>query len=332
MFYYFWTLGKEEIEMNRKVKKVMSILSMMVLLAVSCFGGLPAAAADQTTGSLTLTKAEPGTVFHLYQIETKNTDGTCTVTSEFSSLNINLTEDSKVDLRTIATTLSNYITSAGSSSKPKEAGRQTAGEDGTAVFSNLVPGMYLVLADALTKDGTDYYQAPVLTFLPYTDADGSAVYDQEAEVKPDNTEGSTTHKVIKIWSGDSESSRPASIVVELLKNGKSTGQKVTLNKDNNWQYTWKNLEKGTYSVKEVSVPDGYKVSVTDNNGVSTVRNTKPTTPSNPPGGNTPPGGGSKIPQTGQLWWPVMILASLGLVCILIGLVVRRRNERENGRA
>ena len=60
----------------------------------------------------------------------------------------------------------------------------------------------------------------------------------------------------------------------------------------------------------------------------------PTTPGGKtptPGGNTSktPGGSSKLPQTGQLWWPVPVLLSMGLLFILIGLIRRRgyRNEK-----
>lgn len=51
----------------------------------------------------------------------------------------------------------------------------------------------------------------------------------------------------------------------------------------------------------------------------------PTTPStNPPGGGTPPSGGNRLPQTGQLWWPVPILALSGILLSTIGVMFRRR--------
>lgn len=36
----------------------------------------------------------------------------------------------------------------------------------------------------------------------------------------------------------------------------------------------------------------------------------------------------KLPQTGQLWWPVPLLLSVGLACVVVGLVRRRRDEDE----
>ena len=52
------------------------------------------------------------------------------------------------------------------------------------------------------------------------------------------------------------------------------------------------------------------------------REVKPTAPPSP-------GGGKKLPQTGQLWWPVPVLACAGLGCIAVGLF-RRREARDEG--
>ena len=36
----------------------------------------------------------------------------------------------------------------------------------------------------------------------------------------------------------------------------------------------------------------------------------------------------KLPQTGQLWWPVPVLAAAGLVCIGMGIKCRKEDENE----
>lgn len=53
--------------------------------------------------------------------------------------------------------------------------------------------------------------------------------------------------------------------------------------------------------------------------------TKPTSPPTKP--HTP--GGKKLPQTGQLWWPVPVLTCGGLGCIVVGLLRRRRDGDED---
>lgn len=68
----------------------------------------------------------------------------------------------------------------------------------------------------------------------------------------------TSLSVLKKWVGTPKDS----LIVELLKNGKTTGDYVELNDDNDWYHMWSELpsydETGniTYSVREI-VPDGY---------------------------------------------------------------------------
>lgn len=37
----------------------------------------------------------------------------------------------------------------------------------------------------------------------------------------------------------------------------------------------------------------------------------------------------KLPQTGQLWWPVIVLLFAGAICLLVGRVLRDRKEEKN---
>ncbi len=50
---------------------------------------------------------------------------------------------------------------------------------------------------------------------------------------------------------------------------------------------------------------------------------KSTTPTPPPEKHKPP---RKLPQTGQLWWPVMTLGLAGAAMILFGLIRKKKNE------
>lgn len=78
----------------------------------------------------------------------------------------------------------------------------------------------------------------------------------------------------------------------------------------------------------VSVPylykDEYKYNVTSQPKTDLEREVKPTTPSSSGGG-----GGGKLPQTGQLWWPVPVLVCAGLGCIAVGLIRRREAGDES---
>ena len=177
--------------------------------------------------------------------------------------------------------------------------------------------------------------------------------------------------VVKVWKDEgNESDRPDSVTVELLQDGKRYETK-TLNKSNDWRYEWKNLSANSkWVINEINVPDKYTVLTELEGKVYTVTNTHttdiddPDTPLDPgPGGdpgtngdipptniNDPdvpldpgqtPGGSAtniqdpanaaKLPQTGQLWWPVPILAAAGIAFFSIGWLRSRKDESEENK-
>ena len=115
---------------------------------------------------------------------------------------------------------------------------------------------------------------------------------------------------------------------------------VTLREADNWRYEWPNLsDKYHWTVAE-QVEGDYYVSVSLEGITYVVTNTSEEEfPEDPvPGGSieppdeefTEPGVplGDKLPQTGQLWWPVCILITLGMGCIIAGLVLKRGESYE----
>nr|CAA80122.1 fibronectin binding protein [Streptococcus dysgalactiae] len=75
----------------------------------------------------------------------------------------------------------------------------------------------------------------------------------------------------KIWENDRANQRPEQIQVQLLQNGQKMPNKIQEIKANDWTYKFKDLPKYDetgkeykYSVEEVTVPDGYKVSYLGN--------------------------------------------------------------------
>ena len=75
----------------------------------------------------------------------------------------------------------------------------------------------------------------------------------------------TSVSVEKKWSDASNQDgvRPSSVSVQLYANGKVSGDPVTLDAANSWKHTWSDLDKNAagkaivYTVKEVSIPEGY---------------------------------------------------------------------------
>lgn len=88
----------------------------------------------------------------------------------------------------------------------------------------------------------------------------------------------TKVEVSKKWEDgdDQDGLRPASIQVQLYKDGLATDQVVELSAANDWKGAFENLDAKaagkaiTYTVKEVAVLDGYKVTVNDKDKANVV--------------------------------------------------------------
>ena len=86
------------------------------------------------------------------------------------------------------------------------------------------------------------------------------------------------------------------------------------------------------------MPKGYTVAVTREGNTVVLTNTakkpgKSDGEANPPSkrttGKTTDKTSDKLPQTGQLWWPVLVLLFAGAICLLVGRVLRDRKEEKN---
>ena len=140
-----------------------------------------------------------------------------------------------------------------------------------------------------------------ITFI--TNSDGTPV-------EPGQPEDLT---VIKKWDGDSSNlkRRPDSIKVTLY-NGADAVETVWLSENNNWRHSWYDLDgSGNWSVMEDHIPKGYTPTYSEKNGVVTITNT------------------AILIQTGQLNWPIFLLGGLGLVLVLFGLLLMRKQRKDN---
>ena len=118
--------------------------------------------------------------------------------------------------------------------------------------------------------------------------------------------------VNKVWSGTSQE-RPDSVTVQLM-NGDEAVATVSLGDWNNWTYTWTDLDgHGSWDVKEINIPNGYSASYSRSGNVITIKNTE------------------ILIQTGQIKWPVPVLAGAGLLLILSG-VTGLKKKRTTGDA
>lgn len=141
-----------------------------------------------------------------------------------------------------------------------------------------------------------------------------------------------------ISESDSGARELASVLETYADSKKISGEAVTV--DKNGQASWPDLELGIYLIVNTSVAEGY---APVNSFLITVprylngsymydvtanpkQGTADKTASGTPKPNIPTG---KLPQTGQLWWPVPILAIAGILFVIFGWYRERRFGEEN---
>lgn len=212
-------------------------------------------------------------------------------------------------------------------------------KDGTARIEGLKPGLYLVSAKELTVGDTTYTSGSYVVMVPVKTAYGTEYTRTIEATKMTHT---TVHhfknQVTKLWKGDTASTRPESVDVEIY-NGTKLVQTVTLNADNNWTYSWDGA--GDWSVREViETIDGYKTTtdlstneaIVNGEAVSTqaftITNTNtPTTP----GGSTKTTTGGRTPVLGDAagWVIPLALLACGALCIAGGSKKLRKGREEH---
>ena len=179
----------------------------------------------------------------------------------------------------------------------------------TANFTGLESGIYLVVGKEVFQDGVFYMPQVSLVSLSG---------DLSVDLKYETSVQSSRIHVLKVWKRDSKKSRPKSIEVCLLRSDGIVVDKVVLNSDNQWSTTWDNLSTlYTYRVMETSVPSGYKESCSREKDTIILTNTGNYT-------DKVEKKDDKLPNSGQLWWPVPVLLFVGLV--LFGLGRHLKNE------
>lgn len=154
----------------------------------------------------------------------------------------------------------------------------------------------------------------------------------------------TTVSVSKVWkdSDDKDGIRPKSVQIQLLADGKPSGDPVELSKSNSWAYTWENLPKLAdgkdivYTVDEIKTP---VITGTDGSGTYAIKiegdAVKGFVVTNTHTSVTPPPEKPKIPKTGDildlatmrvLGAAGAVLAGAGVVLAFVQYLKRKENE------
>lgn len=98
--------------------------------------------------------------------------------------------------------------------------------------------------------------------------------DSGGKKPPGESDSRISVKVSKVW--ETPDDHPASVTVQLYRNGAPSGNPITLNSRNNWKHEWTHLAKNnTWTVDELIVPEGYKKTITGNSSAGfVITNTK----------------------------------------------------------
>ena len=183
----------------------------------------------------------------------------------------------------------------------------TTNIDGTALCNGLPLGLYFIKQTGAVEGFAPC--TPFLVTVP-NEKDGEYLYKVNASPKTEVAR-LVSITIKKVWNTDKSTEAAESVTVQLLKNG-SVVKTAILNAQNNWQITYADMpESDTYSIKEVNIPKGFTATYKQEDYVFTVTNT------------------STLIQTGQLIWPIPVLAISGMLLIAVGIILLQKKRKTN---
>ncbi|MBO5913017.1 MAG: Cna B-type domain-containing protein [Clostridia bacterium] len=290
--------------MNRKI----IIFCVTILLLLTCSYTVFAEDFDKNkTGSISVTLIEQkqnepivGAELSVYYVATVMLDADGNLiydyTKDFEQF------DTQINDTALATKLDAFV-----SQHSVPSAKITTNVEGTALCDELPLGLYFVKQTGVVEGF-----APCTSFLVTVPNENNDeyVYDVNASPKTEVVR-LTSITIKKVWNTDKSTEAADSVTVQLLKNG-NVVKTAILNAKNDWQVTYAEMpESDAYSVKEVDVPKGFTATYKKNGYVFTVTNT------------------STLIQTGQLVWPIPVLAISGMLFIAVGIVFLRKKRETN---
>ena len=190
----------------------------------------------------------------------------------------------------------------------------TTNSNGIATKNNIEKGLYLIYFDSYIVGARTYNPQSILISIPNMTIQNEWEYEVKTYPKcayDIDLNKIADKKVIKVWNDKGkEKYRPQYITVQLYKDSELYDE-VKLDSSNGWSYQWNNLDN-TYKweVKEIGVSNKYSVDINYENNIFTITNTYD----------------DKLPNTGLLWWPVPILFGTGLILLVIGIIIKRKQD------
>lgn len=312
--------------MRRKLLALVVIMAMMIPVQAFAQGSIDL---NKDVSLKVICEYEntaiPGMALDIYRMGDVDEVGNYSVAADFKSMEsyIDFSKLGEDNGDKLASTLAAYV--GKESIKPMGSGTT----DGSGSFSvSGKPGMYLVVGHKVIDGNMEYDINPFLVAVPDRNNE-SNTWNYSVTAYPKAVMQNIIHElsVVKIWLDEEGEDRPNDVTVNLLKDGE-VADTVKLSKDNDWAYTWTDLD-GNFEWTVLEEPiDGYVVEIGTSETGYIITNTD--AGENPPQEDDPPvtppdHDDPKLPQTGQLWWPVLALMLGGLSFMAVGLFRRKRS-------
>lgn len=314
------------------VKKISRIFALITVVAVTLlnFTAFASASSNDKKDLRVVCECEgeiiSGMEISVYKAVERYGDS-LSLSGDFKNYRVRLDINSASVLQDAADTLANYVIT----DKIKPYKTVTSDEFGYADFSDLDNGIYLVWGKKIAIEDNVYRISPMFVEISDESKDLTVSYGKFIVTDVKNSK-MTKYTLKKVWDNERDilEYRPDGIDVEIYLDGE-VYETVNLNKDNDWTYQWNSDENGDWNFKELDVPEQYEVAIKigENNITITnrLRDDVTGTPQpEPPKDDTTTD--EDIPQTGQLWWPVPVMAVVGVLLIVLGLKLGFKGEKE----
>lgn len=283
-------------------RKIITLGVIIVLILTGSYSAFAEEFDPGKTGSISVTLAdqnEPiaGAELSVYYVATATLDADGDLiyayTEDFEQLNVSI-DDKSLAVRLDAYTAQYRVPSV----------QIKTDADGTAWCKDLPLGLYFVKQTGAVEGFA--LCTPFLVTVPH-EKDGEYLYEVNASPKTEVSK-LTSITIKKVWNIDESAEATEGVTVQLLKDG-TVIKTARLDKNNHWQMTYNDMpQSDAYSVKEVDVPKGFTDTYTQNGYVFTVINT-PT-----------------LIETGQLIWPIPLLAAGGVLLISAGVALLQKKR------
>lgn len=331
-------------------KRICLICWMLIAcLLIGAYGMLVPAAAPQTGQLSLICRSEQVTLsnmkWNIYRVAQRDAKAACSLTAPFDQYPVSLEDQTASGYQDAADTLENY---AVLDQIPAVASGITDA-NGVLTASGLEIGLYLISGSPIVIGSECYIPSATLVEMrQQTDGTIDLATYPKFTVRPVRADSEEVYTLKKVWQQDEQAleQRPTAITVGIYKDG-TLQENVTLDESNAWTYTWAGNSSETFRVREQEVPTPYTVVYKKNETQFLIANTRSETSSEETtttlltgstsmttaagtssvstagGGNT-----GKLPQTGQLWWPVPVLGTTGLLLFAFGCRLHVKRSRE----